>query len=230
MPVRRHLQRLTAAPSPAGARTTPSSALRTAVIDKQPLHVALLLESEPAGAALLVDEEEGSLLCLACSQNETDSAATAALIIVELLIERGCPANVPRADGSTALFLAAAQGQEGLVRRLLSYDRSVRDLARDDGATPLFAACKANHAACAFALLESGAGINLRRNDGASPLCVAALSGHAQLVTLLCGARADLAAEFGGKTALLWARQRAEESSMHHDEGEGIGGGGVDDD
>ena len=57
--------------------------------------------------------------------------------------------------------------------------------------TPLFAACRNNHAAVASALIEAGATVDFQRFDGATPLHQACQEGHFEAASVLLQAGAN---------------------------------------
>ena len=73
----------------------------------------------------------------------------------------------------TALFDAAARGDEPLVRALLSWGATV-DLQDHAGFTPLHAACQDGHLGCVFILLKAGASVSLPHQGGMLPIHLAA--------------------------------------------------------
>ena len=79
------------------------------------------------------------------------------------------------------------------------------DLAtRDDGTTPLYAACAEGHAECVWLLLEAGAAVDLARPDGTTPMFAACDEGHiecAQLLSSYGASRVVQHGEWAGETA-----------------------------
>ena len=59
------------------------------------------------------------------------------------------------------------------------------NMARDNGATPLFVAAQFGYETVVRALIEMGADVNKAMNVGATPLYSAAQEGHAAIVQIL---------------------------------------------
>jgi len=68
-------------------------------------------------------------------------------------------------DDTTALFLAAQNGHESVVRALIAEGVNV-DAARDDGMTPLFVATRRCHRGVVRALVDAGATVELLHGHG----------------------------------------------------------------
>ena len=75
-------------------------------------------------------------------------------------------------DGATPLFVAAHQGDEGVVRGLVKAGAEVNK-AKSNGTTPLFIAAQSGHVSVVRGLVEAGAEVNKARDDGATPLSIA---------------------------------------------------------
>ena len=87
-----------------------------------------------------------------------------------------------------------------------------KDLAADDGVTPLIIAALHGRDAVVRSLLPAGADKDLATNNGVTPLCIAAHNGHDATVRTLLDAGADknIAAN-DGTTPMLAAFQAFEE-------------------
>ena len=97
-------------------------------------------------------------------------------------------------DGSTALHLAALEGQAAVARLLLASGAQVnaRGLREE---TPLHMAMYDGHREVAEVLLASGADVNARNTAGETPLHLAARKGYRDLVELLVDHQADVDAK-----------------------------------
>lgn len=122
-------------------------------------------------------------------------------------IESGANPNARLTDGSTPLVLAAARGQDGLVRFLLERGARVNGQT-SHGQTALLAASGKGHEETARALLSAGADPNLQSHAGNFALLEAARGGHSRIVRLLLdsGASVNLKAT-NGWTALAAAER-----------------------
>ena len=82
------------------------------------------------------------------------------------------------------------------------------DLAKNDGATPLFVACQLGHVDIARMLIEKGADGGQARNDGVSPLFMACQNGHRVCAQLRLDAGGSVnQAKENGTTPLFMACQ-----------------------
>jgi ankyrin repeat protein len=90
------------------------------------------------------------------------------LPIVELLVTANqCNLLMQRLDGVTALFLVVQHGHERIFDYLVEHVETVRetmDLAREDGATPLFKACQKGYDSLAIKLLKIKPNVELLKN------------------------------------------------------------------
>ena len=93
----------------------------------------------------------------------------------------------------TALWRACEGGDLVEVRWMLECGAAVnhaadperRGAAKNRGATPLHAACRAGHAEIARLLLDHGAAVDLAKQDGGTPLYLVCQEGHEQIARLL---------------------------------------------
>jgi ankyrin repeat protein len=112
--------------------------------------------------------------------------------------------NAQSAEGCTALYLAAEEGAEPIVQRLLTRGADAA-LAASDGGTPLMRASSFGHELCLRVLLEAKADQNKVTTDGMTALMFAALNGHELVIReLVRHASLDLA-DKDGTTALMYA-------------------------
>jgi uncharacterized protein len=125
---------------------------------------------------------------------------TALLIAACLVIAPPAGAD-PAID--RALIVAAARGDAGEVRRLLSTGASVA--ARDDrGRTALLVATHGNHVEVARLLISAGADVNAKDAIQDSPFLYAGAEGRVEILKMALAAGADLRStnRYGG-TALI---------------------------
>jgi TPR repeat protein len=106
-------------------------------------------------------------------------------------------------DGSTALHLAALEGQAAVAQLLLTNGAQVNARGLRDE-TPLHMAMYDGHREVAEVLLANGAEVNARNTDGETPLHLAARKGYAELVELLLDHHAEVD-----------ARDRQEATPLH---------------
>lgn len=125
---------------------------------------------------------------------------------VRAMLAEGVDVNVARADGATALLLAAHWDAQDLVDLLLRAGAKV-NAAEEQGTTPLALACENASPTMVAKLLASGANPNLSQTNGVVPLMTAARTGHLKVVqTLLAhGAGVNAVIPATGQTALMWA-------------------------
>ena len=107
--------------------------------------------------------------------------------IVEALIGRkGYDINQRDCMGLTSLIHAAREGNEEVVRLLLTRDDINPDMACEDRRTPLSGACENGHdGVVALLLARSDVNPNEPDNDGQTPLFWASGNGHEEAVRLL---------------------------------------------
>ena len=90
------------------------------------------------------------------------------LAIVQMLIETGkCDATIQRLDGVTSIFLIVQHGHEAVLdyfmKNLADINESL-DLAREDGATPLFKACQKGYHSLVVKLLKTKPNLGILKN------------------------------------------------------------------
>ncbi len=110
---------------------------------------------------------------------------------VESGLDAGLDVNATDEDETTALHVAAANGNEAVVRVLLMRGASL-DKANTMGWTPLLLASRHGHINVLTLLLQNNADLNARTKLGAGALTLAAAGGHIQTCKLLVDAGADL--------------------------------------
>lgn len=112
----------------------------------------------------------------ACENGETH--------VVQNLLEQGVvQVDDVDEDETTALQMAAANGQEQVVRLLLMKGAAL-DKANMAGWTPLMQSCRHGHTNVVALLLQNKADINALNRLGASALTIASRGGHLQIVRL----------------------------------------------
>lgn len=119
--------------------------------------------------------------------------------ITGLLLDAGARHDVRASLGWTALGLAAVKGHVEVARTLL--DAGADQRARDAyGWTPLMRAAHHGHTRVVGLLLESpGADLSLVQESGATALHIAAADGEPDVIELLLGRGAVVAARDGGE-------------------------------
>jgi ankyrin repeat protein len=131
---------------------------------------------------------------------------------VRKLLKRGVSPNARDAHGSTALYIAAVQGEAWPVGELLAAGASpdVPSGGDSDG-TPLCGAASWGHAPVLRALLAAGADPGLAEADGYTPLAWAVSGGSLDSVWMLLDAGADPnQADARGRTPLLRAAEHGQ--------------------
>ena len=120
----------------------------------------------------------------------------------ELLLLRADPNQADTSDGTTALLLAAQQGQRSTVQALLDANADI-NLANFKGTVPLKIAAQQGRSEVVEDLLARDAEVDRRASDGMSSLMMAAKKGHFEIVSSLLNAKAGVTYRSdGGMTAL----------------------------
>ena len=110
--------------------------------------------------------------------------------------------------GAIPLLMAAKEGHNDIVEKLLKEGVDVDKASTDIGSTPLIAAVLHGNTSVVEQLLESGADVNKeRKSDGYTPVLIASLKGLEDIVNQIITAGADLnkASTDDGTTPLLMA-------------------------
>src|SRR5262245_32947041 len=130
---------------------------------------------------------------------------------IRALLRQKVDVNAARADGQTALHIAAFRDDQEVVDLLLRSGANP-NAANVLGATPLWAAATNSSTAIVEALLRAGANPNVNANSGETPLIAAARVGSIPIVKALVKAGADPTARegFRDQAALMFA------ISAHH--------------
>ncbi|XP_073926274.1 ankyrin repeat domain-containing protein 29 isoform X4 [Castor canadensis] len=118
----------------------------------------------------------------------------------------------PSERGTTALFFAAQQGHNDVVRFLFGFGAST-ECRTKDGGTALLAASQYGHMQVVETLLKHGANIHDQLYDGATALFLAAQGGYLDVIRLLLSSGAKVNQPRQDGTAPLWIA-----SQMGHSE------------
>jgi uncharacterized protein len=126
---------------------------------------------------------------------------------VKLLCTLGADVNHSDVAGNTPLMVAAAEGQNTAVLRLLLQQDGIKvNLRNKDGYTALTIAAEAGNVAAVRLLLSHSADVCLADKQGFSPVFAAAARGHLRVLTELIQHGADLTAKADlGFTLLMQA-------------------------
>jgi rhodanese-related sulfurtransferase len=121
------------------------------------------------------------------------------------LADRGFPPNDINAivaNGTTPLMKASHQGEDAIVRMLITAGASL-DARNADGNNALWLACVGAHLDVIDILVDAGIDLNNRNDNGATPLMYGASCGKADVVARLLAKGADPSPEtLDGFTAL----------------------------
>jgi ankyrin repeat protein len=123
-----------------------------------------------------------------------------------MLIRAGANARAANRYGVSPLYLAAANGNSGMVEMLLKAGADA-NAALPEGETVLMVAARTGNVGVVKALLEHGANVNAKESwRGQTALMWAAAEGNADVIPLLIANGADMKLRSsGGFTALLFA-------------------------
>lgn len=132
------------------------------------------------------------------------------LKLMEFLLEHGARINDRGRNGNTALYQAATQAQEDVVRFLLEKGADPNQLAlrneRGNVFTPVFGAALKGHVKITELLLDKGGRLERRNNRGSTVLMEAAKLAHPEVVRLLIARGANVNATGPqGHTAFIYA-------------------------
>ncbi|CAL4072060.1 unnamed protein product, partial [Meganyctiphanes norvegica] len=143
---------------------------------------------EPSAAAVLPCRQ------LSCADKNWRriSSEEVGLQIVKVVEETAvCPMEACRTDGFTLLHLAAQNGYNNMMHRLLTLKVSP-DVRSNQGETPLFIAIRANQLACVQQLINAGTRLSLVDNRGGSALHMAAKNGNVTVIDMLLTSTEEL--------------------------------------
>jgi ankyrin repeat protein len=174
-------------------------------------HTPLMFAAQHGLVAILqVLMTKGANVNLADNNGWTPLMAAAAkghLTIIEALLSAlDIDINAQKADGATALIVAAANGQHEVVKTLIDNGAKV-NATSTDGWKPLMFAAEKGHLTTVQALLSvTGIDIDAQKADGATALIVAAANGKDEVVKALINNGANVnAMDNNGSTPLMWA-------------------------
>ncbi|HUS08553.1 MAG TPA: ankyrin repeat domain-containing protein [Bryobacteraceae bacterium] len=130
--------------------------------------------------------------------------------VIALLAESRSSVNAHRADGWTALHLAAYYGHAATAEVLLANGADVHlRSANTMNNTPIHAAAAGGHIAAISVLLAHGSDVNAAQHGGWTALHAAAASGNTELMKLLLahGGNPDLTSD-DDRTSLSLAMEK----------------------
>ena len=129
------------------------------------------------------------------------------LVLVSITVSANAQAENTQGAGSKELLRAASSGNVSVVTELLTQGVDPDSHSTDRYArTALILAAAGGHTESARALLDKGAGLELRDNAGLTALNWAALRGHRPVAELLLARGADVTTRSKGDvTPLLYA-------------------------
>lgn len=202
--------------------------LLAAITNDNEAMVRLLLEK--AVRLDVVDKSRGSTPVKLAAMNGN-------IEIVNMLLSRGCPADVPDQDGWTALHNAAGDGRADIVEALLAHGAnpdtpSTEEEWDERGRTPLIDAALNGHEDVVILLLKAGAAPNRASAAGSTPLGSSLVQGKVGTAKILLEAGSDpcrpnaeghqpLVSAIG---YLMLAREQPDESDTDLDELEKLAG------
>jgi len=159
----------------------------------------------------------------ASSETVLDAVARGDLGAVRQLLKAGADVNPARADGVSALHLAASAGNVEIARVLITAGANATSATTLLGWKPLHMAAQNGHADMVDLLIARGADPNVADTLGTTPLMLAAQAGSAKTLAVLLDAGADPNARetAKGETALMFAAAygRVEASTVLLDRG-----------
>ena len=125
--------------------------------------IQALLQNGVVMVSILSSTQQQRLLLLACDVN--------ALTVADALVTNGCNVNYADKNKYTPLMVAAHQGHEELVKKLLLANAKV-GMQDAYGATALHHAARKNHIQCGILLVEGGASMRTKDIRSKTPLDV----------------------------------------------------------
>ena len=123
---------------------------------------------------------------VAALKKTTDHGHITALMVAcrsrqyEAVVALETDVDARSASGCTALYLAAEEGDERIVRLLLER-RADLSIADSDGGAPLLRACAFGHKLCVVLMIKAKANLEAQMISGFSALMLAAQNGHEQV-------------------------------------------------
>lgn len=151
-------------------------------------------------------ENGDTLLIRACRYN-------AVKIANYLVLDKQVNVNQEKENGVFALFVAAQEGYDVLVKLLLEHgaEPNKKSAESTNESTPLHQAAFNGRLKCAELLLAHGANPNIKNKSGEMPLMYAVHEGHHNIVALLVENGATIGfRDNDGNTALMYALSRGQ--------------------
>ncbi|XP_050307400.1 uncharacterized protein LOC126744096 [Anthonomus grandis grandis] len=126
--------------------------------------------------------------------------------LVELLIDNGAEFNVKDENNNTALHMAAMEGHDDVVKKLLSIPKIAQHINETNGnqIAPLHLAAYYGFDKTVKCLLEKNAKVDVRGLNDMTPLHCAAQSNHYNIVKILLNAKADVNALTSFKNSAIY--------------------------
>jgi ankyrin repeat protein len=142
----------------------------------------------------------------AASSDVADAVMRGDSAAVRALLAQKADANVPQADGATALHWAVYRNDVATTDLLIQAGANVK-VANREGSTPLSLACLNGNAALIESLLKAGANPNEALPRGETALMMASRTGNLAAMKLLLdrGAQVNAIETLRGTTAVMWA-------------------------
>lgn len=155
--------------------------------DNKPLYQGVMSEERrDATVQILLDSGAKTNICV---KNGLRHHCKYGINIQFVLVQRS-NINSLFTDGTSRLYVASANGNDNMIKLLLSNGADI-ELCSREGGSPLYLACQKGHNSSVQLLLRNGADINLCMKNGASPLYIACQIGRESIVQLLLRNGAD---------------------------------------
>ena len=164
---------------------------------------------------------DGAAAVVKRTATATSAAPTAVPVPAANHVRAADPNRVRKADGASALFVAAQDGYFDVVSLLLAYKADPNLATTDGGDTPLQMAAQENAADVARALLEHNANpdfVHPKHSNGVTALHIAAQLGNEEVLSVLIefgGANVNAVRAESGATPLIAAAQRGHANVVH---------------
>lgn len=151
-----------------------------------PLHYACLEGHRDVAAALIeggahvnqTDNDSRTPLLLAAQEGHSQ-------LIIDLIEQYSADVNHRALDGTTAIRLAAVQGDKEVVQILLDHGADVNSKDADSRTTLYILALENRLEMARFLIEQGGADVEARDSEGRTALHVSAWQGHREMVALL---------------------------------------------
>jgi len=128
------------------------------------------------------DDKDTPLILSACWNN---------FMTVNLLLDHGADANIPRVDACTLLHYAVLTGDQNPVKLFLEKNALV-NTQNANGNSPLHTAVSNGFFDITKLLVKKGSNVNLQNKEGRTPLFLGVKNKHEQLIKLLIENEADV--------------------------------------